>query len=159
MWKRSCAISRSRCLRIEIILLLLSRPSPRGCTARMVELVDTPDLKSCGQQWPCRFDPGFEYKHRANMLKNGSANTCRAVFVPVGHRIRNISETKRSPETFPLPPIPAIDKRRNPQPAGLTDSALCRHMGYGTALYPYMLLSIAARRSPPLSSCSSMTGA
>ena len=27
----------------------------------MVESVDTPDLKSCGQQWPCRFDPGSGY--------------------------------------------------------------------------------------------------
>lgn len=34
-----------------------------GC-ARMVESVDTPDLKSCGQQWPCRFDPGSGYQQK-----------------------------------------------------------------------------------------------
>ena len=27
----------------------------------MVEQVDTPDLKSCGQQWPCGFDSRSEY--------------------------------------------------------------------------------------------------
>ena len=30
----------------------------------MVESVDTPDLKSCGQQWPCRFDPGSGYHEK-----------------------------------------------------------------------------------------------
>ncbi len=29
--------------------------------ARMVELVDTQDLKSCGQKWPCGFDPRSGY--------------------------------------------------------------------------------------------------
>ena len=31
----------------------------------MVESVDTPDLKSCGQQWPCRFDPGSGHLNKS----------------------------------------------------------------------------------------------
>ena len=34
----------------------------------MVESVDTPDLKSCGQQWPCRFDPGSGYQKKSQTV-------------------------------------------------------------------------------------------
>ena len=33
----------------------------------MAELVDALDLKSSGQQWPCRFDSGFGYKNRVSV--------------------------------------------------------------------------------------------
>ena len=37
----------------------------------MVESVDTPDLKSCGQQWPCGFDSRSEYGPTANLAISG----------------------------------------------------------------------------------------
>ena len=37
----------------------------------MVESVDTPDLKSCGQQWPCGFDSRSEYGPTANRKISG----------------------------------------------------------------------------------------
>lgn len=46
-----------------------------GC-ARMVESVDTPDLKSCGQQWPCRFDPGSGYQEKSQMTSTVVWDSC-----------------------------------------------------------------------------------
>ena len=56
----------------------------------MVESVDTPDLKSCGQQWPCRFDPGSEYE------------TGRR------HRRRPVLYYMKSPSSRPFRNLPAV---------------------------------------------------
>ena len=37
--------------------------------ATVVEQVDTQDLKSCGQQCSCRFDPGQQYETKKKMKK------------------------------------------------------------------------------------------
>ena len=42
----------------------------------MVVSVDTPDLKSCGQQWPCRFDPGSGYQQKSQMASTVVWDSC-----------------------------------------------------------------------------------
>lgn len=65
----------------------------------MVKQVDTPDLKSCDQQWSCGFDSRSEYKTQINMTLTFKYYPCGTISlgtsvtrIPNSYRIKSIRD-------------------------------------------------------------------